>query len=42
LLTLGPPALEAAAMIALLALRWRAANRAIRPAPVEATGAAVA
>jgi hypothetical protein len=41
-LTLGPPALEAAAMIALLALRWRAANRAIRPAPVEATGAAVA
>jgi hypothetical protein len=41
LLTLGPPAIEAVAMIALLAVRWRAANRSIRPPAVE-TQAAVA
>lgn len=40
LLTVGPPAFEAAAMIALLVFRWRAANRAIRPAPAEAARAA--
>lgn len=40
LLTIVPPALEAAAMIALLAFRWRAADEAIRPAPAEAARAA--
>lgn len=41
LLTVGPPAVEAAVMIALLAVRWGAANRSIRPPAAEPQGAAV-
>jgi hypothetical protein len=37
--TVGPPAAEALVMIALLAVRWRAANQAIRPAAVETAAA---
>ena len=35
LLTVGPPAIEAAVMIGLLAVRWQAANRSIRPPATE-------
>lgn len=40
LLTVGPPAIEAAVMMALLAARWRAANRSIRPPAAQPQGAA--
>jgi len=37
--TVGPPAVEALVMIGLLAVRWRAANQAIRPAAAETAAA---
>ncbi len=40
LLTVGPPAIEAAVMIGLLAVRWQAANRSIRPPATEQPAAA--